>query len=760
MRIPTTIKVTLPTILLFAPLGLASADPIRLMLDEADRPIQEAVLAPPAEPAKTAAPAVRRPFSLSLSADDEPITPNASSKVRLVSGESPPTPDHPLDVQVISSPPIRNSLREAHGPLRVRRIHQEEVQESLPSVEKQTSSDKPIRAMVVADEGTPSATLHDSPAPPSARFTLNTQPTAGQPESFPPASPHETAPPIEEPGLPIGNVIPGQTPLARLDQEWGEPAKQRRIDQDKRVRLYENRPGFSQVEVAVDGEKIISLLLIPAQPMSLDEVEDQFGLRQIDPADVRDATGRSLGWIYPEKGIMLPQPADSNSTKIDRILVQAVSPEGFLIRARGRSALVYRDRLEDYRQALAVEQHSAEAWYETSKILEQIGRTEEAFEASRHAIAGIGAQPEHRLHRGRLSATLGNVDAAIQSTKQIAEDPAVAKQVRAAAYCQWGDLLQIARPESNQEAVSLHVKAIETASPLVNDPNRDIRRAAKQVLIDAHLSLAMDIATGDWEKKPETVNQWLNRAKIYVDDVITNEEGTELLRLKLQTQSLAAQSSFLHKFDPSEGVDQIVGSYRELVRKSDDPFLHRAIEWQAGLALAKAVTVENERGRYLEALALSDQAKTYIKAGLVGRDLSKEDHLLLGNVFFRAGTIQAVQKENHHAAADWYDLALPHLTAPSLKTDSPDIRGEALVSMGVSYWTIGHRQRGVELSEQGKSLIESAIAQDPSLRKKLVVPLDNLAQMYRQLGDTQRSEQYVASSKEIQQTLGTGQVQR
>lgn len=755
MRIPTTIKVTLPTILLFAPLGLASADPIRLMLDESDRPLQEEVVAPAAVPAPPAAPKGRRPFSLSLLADDEPITPNASSKVRLVSGEAPPTPDQPLDVQVIASPPIRNSLREGNSPLRVRRIHQEEASETLAPVEKQTSPNQPIRAIVVADDDSQDAAPMDAAPPTAARFSLNTQP-----QSFPPEPTPEAAAPVEELGLSVRNLIPGKTPLTRLDQEWGEPAKQRRIDQDKRVRLYENRPGFSQVEIALDGEQIISLLLIPTQPMSLDDVEDQFGLRQIDPADVRDATGRSLGWIYPEKGIMLPQPTEANSIKIDRILVQTISSEGYLIRARGRSPLVYRDRLEDYRLALAIEQHNAEAWYETSKILEQIGRTEEAFEASRHAIAGVGTQPEHRLHRAHLSAMLGNVDAAMESTKQIAEDPAVAKQVRAAAYCQWGDLLQMTSPTNNQEAVAMHVKAIATASPLVNDPNRDIRRAAKQVLIDAHLSLAMDIATGDWERKPETVNQWLNRAKIYIDDVVTNEEGTDLLRLKLQTQALAAHSSFPHNFDPSEGADQIVGSYRKLVRQSDDPFLHRAIEWQAGLALAQAVMVENERGRYLESIALADQAKTYIKAGIIGRDINKQEHLLLGNAFFRAGTIQALQKQNHHAAADWYDLALPHLTDSSLKANAPDIRGEALVSMGVSYWTIGHRQRGVELSEQGKSLIESAIAQDPSLRKKLVVPLDNLAQMYRQLGDTQRSEQYVASSQEIQQTLGTGQVQR
>ncbi len=759
MRIPTILTRTLSTILLFAPLGLANAEPIRLTLDETDRPIQDEPAAP-VESVKPANPAPRRPFSLSLLVDDEPIEPNTSSKVRLVSAEMPPTPDEELEVQVLASPPDGRPVPETNGPLRIRRIHQEEV--TNPAAPEGTTAfpAQPLRAGDTATEANATAAPLALPAPPRSRFSETTQPTTAPPQQLPPKPNQEVSSPKEDGSLSVWNLTPGQTSLARLDQQWGEPARQRRIDQEKRVRLYENQPGFSQVEVAIDDDKIVSLLLIPAQPMTLDEVEEKFELRQINPADVQDTTGRSLGWIYPEKGIMLPQPAEPNSTKIDRIIVQGLSPEGYLIRARGRSPLAFRDRLEDYRLALELEPHSAEAWYETSKILEQIGRTEEAFEASRHAISGIGAQPEYRLHRSLLSATLGNLDSAIQSTQQIAEDSAIPTEARALAYCQWGDLLQMANPEQNQDAVARHVKAIETASPLVNDPNRHVRRTAKQVLIDAHLSLAMDIATGDWEKKPETVHQWLTRAKIYVDDVVTNEEGTDLLRLMLLTRSLRAHSAFPHNFDPGESVDQIVGRYRELVRQTDDPFLHRAIEWKTGLAISQAMLIEQDRGHYLEALALADQAHTYVKAGIVGREIGIEEHLLLGNVFFRAGTIQAVQKQNHHAAADWYDRAIPHLTEPKLKSIQLDERGESLVSMGVSYWSIGHRQRGVELSEQGKSLIEAAIAQDPALRQKLIVPLDNLSQMYRQLGDTQRSAQYTASSQEIQKSLGTGQIQR
>ncbi|WP_146119054.1 tetratricopeptide repeat protein [Blastopirellula marina] len=732
------------------------------------------------------------------------------------------------ETRIIVHPPEDAAVnqRRANAPFRVHSIHEEKVTNPAAEPGSMPAYDATPEPIPPASFPNQNAAVHDQAFTPQSRFTaadpsapptnnpaaapanpaaestvapmaapsnapaeppvaVEPPPMAASPGETPPtettapvpgsqSAPQGEAPPqptLPEPSLSersplaVWEIIPGQTTIAELEEAWGAPVRQRRIEDTKHVHLYENHDEFSRVEVALEGETVVSLFLIPREPLTRDIVEAKYDLTRVTPAQVHDPSGRELGVIYPEKGVLLPHPEQPNAGGVDRIVVQPPSAEGYLIRARGRSTLDFRERLEDFRLALSLEPHSAEAWYETAKILQRIGRTEEAFEAARQAMAGIGSLPKHRLLRGRLAASQGSLSGALQSTQEIAEDQTIAPEVRAQAYCQWGDLLQMAGPVKNQEAVAQHVKAIETASPLVNDANRSVRRTAKQVLIDAHLALAVDIAAGDWERKPETVDQWLKRAKVFVDDMVTNEAGTEELRLSLLAQSLTAHSYFEHDFDPGESVDQILGKYRELVSQTDDPFFHRAIEWETGQALSQAMFIENARGRHDAALALVDQAHTYLKGGVTGRDVSMADHLLLGNLYFRAGAIEAVQKQNHQAAVAWYDLSAPHLNDPTLKSIMLDRRGESLVSMGVSYWSIGQRQRGVELSEQGKTLIEAAVVKNPELQQKLLVPLDNLAQMYRQLGDTQKSTQYTASSRKIQQSLdadgmGNGSVQR
>ena len=845
MRISNQLTRTFSVFWTLTLLATASAEPIRLTVDETDEPIHDYHVAPaqytgPAtvgtQTAAPTPPAPKRLFSLSLSADDEPIAPIPLRPTSIV-----PTPVRPASAQgnrnqetrIIVHPPEDAAVntRQANAPFRVHSIHEEKVTNpaaepgSMPAYEAEpepiprssfssqnaaatnqaqmpqsrfTSADpsappannpaatptnpatEPAVAPMAAENNVPAdppAAVEPTPmAEPPIETPRTETPSTETPTPMPApeaapkseATPQPSQPeadPVAADPLAVWEIVPGETTLGTLDQAWGAPVRQRRIEDTKHVHLYENHDEFSRVEVALEGETVVSLFLIPREPLTRDFVEAKYDLTRVTPAQVHDASGRELGLIYPEKGVMLPHPEQPNAGGVDRIVVQPPSAEGYLIRARGRSKLDFRERLEDFRLALSLEPHSAEAWYETARILQRIGRTEEAFEAARQAMAGIGSMAKHRLLRSQLAASQGSLSGALQSTQEIAEDQTIAPEVRAQAYCQWGDLLQMAGPVKNQEAVAQHVKAIETASPLVNDPNRSVRRTAKQVLIDAHLALAVDIAAGDWERKPETVDQWLKRAKVFVDDMVTNEEGTEELRLSLLAQSLTAHSYFEHDFDPGESVDQILGKYRELVSETDDPFFHRAIEWETGQALSQAMFIENSRGHHDAALALVDQAHTYLKGGITGRDVTMADHLLLGNLYFRAGAIEAVQKQNHQAAVAWYDLSAPHLNDPALKSIMLDRRGESLVSMGVSYWSIGQRQRGVELSEQGKSLIEAAVVQNPELQQKLLVPLDNLAQMYRQLGDTQKSTQYTASSRKIQQSLGAdgggnGSVQR
>ncbi|GAA4431041.1 hypothetical protein [Bremerella cremea] len=791
MRYSTILQSIVVATCCWIAVGQISAEPIRLNLSESDQPIQHQV--PSQFPyTETAQPVPYRPFSLSLTADGEP--PEIPS-VRQVSAEMPPQPQDGTDVSVRTPDGAKVVLPESDGPLRIFRIHEEPIQnpaapsgtsvyseQSAPVAPAQETKPAPAEAtQPETPSAEPSTATTDNPAGPFPNYRYARPRVVPTPGSKPAVqlAPQPSPVPKEEPAAPITpvqtpepepqpvatpkpltawEIIPRQTTLAQINAAWGEPSQQRRIDEDKRVRQYDQRDECAKVEIAIEGDEIISVYMILEKPMPRTSLEQRLALVDLDPAQVQDTSGRRLGIIYPEKGVMLPMSADT--IQVERIIIQAPSAEAFMLRAHGRSPLAFRDRLADCQLAIDQEPHYADAWYQMSTILHRLGREQEAFEAARKATAGVGSLPEYRLYRTLLSAAQGKLASGIHSTQQIAEDSTVDPQIRAKAHCQWGDFLQLAGPQKNREAVQHHVKAIELASPLVNDTNQQTRRAAKRVLVDAHLSLAIDIATGDWERKEEVVNQWLQRSKVYIDDMVSNEDGTGELRMAWLTKSLMAHSFYGAPFDPGDSVDQILGQYREMVSQTDDPFFHRALEWETGQALSQAVFIQHARQQHDEALKLAEQAQTFLKGGQVGREITIADHLLLGNLYFRAGAICAVQKQKHDSAVQWYDLAMSHLTDPSVNNIMLDRRGESLVSMGVSYWSIGRREQGISLTEKGKGLIESAIAQDAGLQPKLIVPLDNLAEMYREMGDSEKSAAYTASSKKIQQTLGSGPVSR
>ena len=64
------------------------------------------------------------------------------------------------------------------------------------------------------------------------------------------------------------------------------------------------------------------------------------------------------------------------------------------------------------------------------------------------------------------------------------------------------------------------------------------------------------------------------------------------------------------------------------------------------------------------------------------------------------------------------------------------------MTMGVSYWETGQREKAVELTEHGVTLMEQAIEQGSMAKSALNVPYSNLASMHRQLGQTEKAAHF------------------
>ncbi|MBC7352992.1 MAG: hypothetical protein H5U08_11590, partial [Thermogutta sp.] len=93
-------------------------------------------------------------------------------------------------------------------------------------------------------------------------------------------------------------------------------------------------------------------------------------------------------------------------------------------------------------------------------------------------------------------------------------------------------------------------------------------------------------------------------------------------------------------------------------------------------------------------------------------------------------------------ATPYYDKALEHLEAAAGQLDETTTGrlGETYVSMGVSYWETGQKDRAVQLTEKGVQLMEKAVAARRLPESALTVPHSNLKTMREGLSRTARAE--------------------
>ena len=78
------------------------------------------------------------------------------------------------------------------------------------------------------------------------------------------------------------------------------------------------------------------------------------------------------------------------------------------------------------------------------------------------------------------------------------------------------------------------------------------------------------------------------------------------------------------------------------------------------------------------------------------------------------------------------------------------LQGDFWISMGISYWSTGQRDRGLEFTERGMKILEDAVDRGLTSRDALLIAYRNLATMHRQQGDDNRSRQYTARLNELQ----------
>ncbi|MCC7086951.1 MAG: hypothetical protein IT427_18280 [Pirellulales bacterium] len=549
----------------------------------------------------------------------------------------------------------------------------------------------------------------------------------------------------------FNGVKPGTTLSDQLEKQWGV-GKEISKDGEQTILSY-SLADFPRVDITLE-KNVVTLVVIYLQtPMPPAALAEKLEINDVRPVMVPDDAGAILGQLYPEHGVLFNFAADGK--RVLQVALEPIDVEAFVLRGETNLETRCRASLADLEYVLKQQPGHPRALWLRAKLLNQFARYDEALVAVQAALA---AQPKNAEYRLTLAAILGaseKYDEAAAEIKDVLSAANLPGELKAKGLLLLGDMLAASPAHDYKQAMEHHVSAIQTADPISIESNVVVRRAAKRVLLDAHLAVAHDIAAGTFQQKERVVPKWLSRASSYVQDLIDTEEGDGALRVRMARGALAACAAAPGKIDSAPWTKLALRSGKELMEKSDDPWRKSCLEWELGVALSDGLAAEDQRSVNQHTLANSAMTAMYLESGAKHRRETAEDVFRLGRLYYRIGAIHAVRRNDHKTAVTWYEKAVPLLDRPLPAScrDEQGRYGEWYVSMGISYWEIGQGDFAVQLTDAGLKHVEEAVARQLLNRNALAVPYNNLATMHEKLGHQNEAKNFAELAAKSEGTM-------
>jgi hypothetical protein len=547
-------------------------------------------------------------------------------------------------------------------------------------------------------------------------------------------------------------ITVGQTNKQQVLDLWGKPAET--VDTAEGPVFVFDMDPFQAVEVLIGNDELVSAIKVAlAAPLDPKYLSEQLSLNDIRPVTATDEAGQPLGMAFPERGVIFMfQASESDALAaggdmppcVSHVVMQRLDPLAFTMRAENNLHGPYTKNIDDLRSAIELDPQCAEAHYLLAQIYLATGQADVADSSARAACEADSENARYQLIHARTQELLGEYDNAVLTVRAVLDRENVSEIDRAQALYQMGSLASLGDVEIASKAIGFQTRAIEIADKLSTSTIVKDRRAAKQILVEAHMAVAEEIARQSYNKKVENLQLWIGRASGIAEEYIANDGGGVELRLMIAQRALSALASFRPTLDPAPWVTEAQESADVLFAQCDDEMWQARIKWELGVAYLNSLKVEHVRRETQTALKYGDCAVEFLAEGAATRQAVHTSEQLIGQLYFQMGAVHAVHQLDHVKAAQWYDKAEKLLMAkrPPSQLYAPRREGEMLVSIGVSYWQIGEQQRALELTQKGVNLVEDAVAAGILARSTLTVPYGNLATMYEKVGETNNAAKY------------------
>ena len=573
----------------------------------------------------------------------------------------------------------------------------------------------------------------------------------------------------------------GKTSKHELIAAWGQPADTANTPEGE-VLTYHKSP-FQAVEVLNGkGDVVTTIKVTLTAPIEHKKLSEQLSLAEIRSVTITNESDKPVGLAFPERGVLFilaDSDADNSdaadpsaladTAAVSHVAIQPLDAHMFALRAEKHLHGPYNQNISDLKMALALDPEYADAYALLTKIFLATGQADSADATSAEACDIAPKNAEYQLLRAQSRELLGEYDDAVLKVRAVLDRQDLTAIERAQALHRMARLASLGDGEIASKTITFETRAIEAADKLASSKDAKERRAAKQVLVEAHVAIAEEVARQAYKEKVESLSLWVGRASGLAEDYINKDNGSVELRLLIAQRVLVALASFRPTLDPAPWVAEAEESAKALLAQSDDEMWQQHVKWELGIAYLNALRVEHTRRQTDECLKYGQLAIDNLAVGASCRQAVHSSEQQVGQLYFQMGAVYAVHKLDHTKAVQWYEKAAPLLTSPRPASElyAPRREGEMLVSIGVSYWQLGNQTEALELTQTGVSLVEAAVESGVLAKTTLAVPYGNLATMYEQLGQESNATKYSDLSKSVaapeakpNQRLGRTQTQR
>ncbi len=602
--------------------------------------------------------------------------------------------------------------------------------------------------------GGPTVLVSDTISAPRVRSEMGAAAPAPVPSRLKPVvDPSQHVSPNADPYHPpvrtasFQGVVPGESIQSDVVERWGVPRKTTVVN-GQTVHLYSTEV-LTHIEVFFKDGIVSSIVIRLDEPFPEEQVREvlKTELQKGRPVMIPNESGEIIGEVFPEKGVIFlfaPQ-TEGDGLLVKQIGIESVTSEPFVLRAEATLNEQPSEAKRDLDDAVRVNPDDAKAFWLLSQIELMEGNIDAAMIHGERAIQLDEKRPAYHISLAKI---LTRMNRSEEAKQYLEESLGICDRVpheKALAMTLLGDLYRTSANPDYEAAISYHSDAIRLASTLIEHPNQTIRQSAKDVLFEAHLGAARDVAWGRWDKKEESISKWIGRAREVAEDpeMLAAKRYSKEYSFNIAVCVLASQVGLSEAKEIEPYIREVIATGEKLIRSTNDKILQKKYQWETSLSLYDAVQIYQLRKRYTPALKYGEIAAGYMEAGIKGRRCDT-DLYLLGRLYFRLGAIHAIGNKNHRAAIEWFDRAKPIFEDLQTKINPEELGrlGETFVSMGVSYWMTEQREEAVRLTEHGLRQIQRGVKSGAIDETALAIPKLNLSNMYKELDNLKAAERY------------------